>query len=106
MLGTVLGAESTALNEIGKTPFFHGASFPLGTESINKLKNMSDEYRFYGENQSRDVLAQSGGCCLIRKSSSKGLFGYRSEGCEGSGTSLECLEDVCWAEWANAKPAF
>lgn len=32
---------------------------------------MSDENRFYGENQSRDVLAESGGCCLIRKSSLK-----------------------------------
>lgn len=39
---------------------------------------MPDENRFYGENQSRDVLVESGGCCLIRKSSLK--EGYLDRG--------------------------
>lgn len=39
---------------------------------------MPDENRFYGENQSRDVLVESGGCCSIKKSSLK--EGYLDRG--------------------------
>lgn len=54
MLDIVLGTESTAVNKIGRIPFFHGAYLPWGREPINKLKSMPDENLFYGENQSRE----------------------------------------------------
>ena len=51
-------------------------------------------------------MVESGGCCLIKKSSlKKGYLDYRSEGHEGSEPS-ECLEDVCfgYTEWQIQSP--